>query len=149
MRRRWIFVAGIVLFAAMQFVPYGHRRASSNVGMEPNWDSARTRELFFRACGDCHSNETRWPWYSQVAPVSWFTLWHVKEGRQQFNMSAWTSSMADDAHEAGHQIRNGKMPLRSYLLGHPEARLTAGEKDELIRGLQATVVASSSDILTD
>lgn len=145
MRRRRILVAAIALFAAMQFVPYGHRRTSSNVGIEPNWDSGRTRELFFRACGDCHSNETRWPWYSRVAPVSWLTIRHVEEGRQKFNMSAWTGRMSDEAHEAGDQIRKGKMPLRSYLVGHPEARLSAGEKDELIRGLQATVAATSGD----
>jgi hypothetical protein len=111
--------------------------------MEPAWDSGRTRELFFRTCADCHSNETRWPWYSHVAPVSWFVIRHVEQGRHKLNVSAWSIDMIDEAREAGHQIRKGKMPLRSYLLAHPAARLSAEEKTELIRGLEATVAASS------
>lgn len=142
MRRRIALIAAAVLFAAIQFIPYGHRRTSSHVGVEPNWDSGRTRELFFRACADCHSNETRWPWYGRVAPASWFMTRHVEEGRHKFNVSEWTSGMIDEAQEAGHEIRNGKMPLRSYLVAHPAARLSAAEKAELTRGLEATVAAS-------
>jgi mono/diheme cytochrome c family protein len=137
MRRRWIFVAGIVLFAAMQFVPYGHHRTSSNMGMEPNWDSARTRELFFRACGDCHSNETRWPWYSHVAPVSWFLQNHVNHGREEFNVSRWGIG-ENEGDEAAANVRKHKMPLRSYLWGHPEARLSDAERAAFAAGLAAT-----------
>ncbi len=142
MRPRPLVVAA-ALCVALQCVPYGHRRTRSHLGMEPAWDSGRTRELFFRTCADCHSNETRWPWYSHVAPVSWFVIRHVEQGRHKLNVSAWSIDMIDEAREAGHQIRKGKMPLRSYLLAHPAARLSAEEKTELIRGLEATVAASS------
>jgi len=143
LRPRPLLIATAALGAAIQFVPYGHRRTSSHLGMEPAWDSGRTRDLFFRACADCHSNETQWPWYSHVAPVSWLVIRHVEEGRHKFNVSAWSTAMIDDAREAGHQVRKGKMPLRSYLLAHPAARLSAEEKAALIRGLDATVAASS------
>lgn len=88
-----------------------------------------------RACYDCHSNETRWPWYSRMAPVSWFIANDVKEGRAHLNFSEWSRYGQQAARrrmeEACEEVRTGKMPLRSYLLMHAEARL--GPKDiELI-----------------
>jgi len=64
-------LAGGIVFIAMQLVPYGHAHTNPPVTGEPKWDSPQTRELAKRACFDCHSNETDWPWYSNIAPVSW------------------------------------------------------------------------------
>ena len=73
----------------IQLVPYGRDRENPQVIQEPSWDHAQTRELFFRACKDCHSNQTEWPWYSSVAPASWLVQRDVDEGRSHFNVSEW------------------------------------------------------------
>jgi len=129
----WVCGAGVVLFVAMQFIPSA--RTNPPVESEVAWDSPRTRDLFYRACADCHSHETRWPWYSGVAPVSWLIANHVREGRRDMNVS-----MPDevDVTEAVAQIRNGEMPPADYRLVHPEARLNDAEKAELISGLKKT-----------
>jgi len=120
-----------------QVVPYGRDHDNPPVTSEPVWDSPRTRELAKRACFDCHSNETRWPWYASVAPFSWRVQSHVDEGRDALNFSAFDRS-GDEAEEAAELVEEGEMPLWDYLLAHPEARLTVAESSELIRGLRAT-----------
>ena len=125
------------LFLAIQLVPYGWRRTNPPVVAEPAWDSSRTRELFLRTCADCHSNRTVWPWYARVAPISWLVVKDVEEGRSHLNVSEWNRPQKD-ADEAGEELSEGKMPLPMYLRAHPEARLSAAEKAELVRGLEAT-----------
>lgn len=130
-------LGGLVgLFALAQLVPYGRAHANPPVQATPNWDSPQTKALFDRACADCHSNETKWPWYSNVAPVSWLVQRHVDEGRSKFNVSV--PGFGEDAGEAAEEVREGKMPEPTYLPTHPEARLTDAERDALVRGLAAT-----------
>jgi mono/diheme cytochrome c family protein len=134
-----ITAATLVLLAlGVQFVPYGHGRSNPPVLQEPEWDRPSTRALVARACFDCHSNETRWPWYSQVAPVSWLVREHVEEGRDKLNFSEWNRSN-QEADEAAEAVSKGEMPLASYLLLHPSARLSPDEKRAIIRGLDATI----------
>ena len=89
-----------------------------------------------RACYDCHSNRTRWPWYSRVAPLSWWLVEHVDDGRGDLNFTEWpmldfeTQELA--FHDIEEQIAEGEMPLFSYLLLHPGARLSEAEKRTLI-----------------
>ena len=101
------------------------------------WDSPRTAELFARACANCHSHETEWPWYTHVAPVSWWVRHHVEDAREHFNVSI---AEVGDSDEAAEMVREGEMPLPSYTwLGmHSEAELTDAERDALERGLAAT-----------
>src|ERR1043166_2862601 len=73
-------IALAILAVAIQLVPYGRTHAEYPVVQEPQWDAPQTRVLAVRACFDCHSNQTTWPWYSQVAPVSWMLARHGKEG---------------------------------------------------------------------
>jgi hypothetical protein len=94
--------------------------------------------LAARACFDCHSNETRWPWYSRIAPLSWLVRNHVEEGREELNFSEWNRSF-DGASEAAEAVSEGEMPLTSYVLVHPSARLSPDETQALVRGLTATV----------
>jgi hypothetical protein len=68
------------LLAVAQAIPYGRGHSNPPVTKEPAWDSSRTRELAKRACFDCHSNETTWPWYSNVAPESWLIQRDVDAG---------------------------------------------------------------------
>lgn len=131
-----------VLFAGfllIQLVPYGRSHDNPLVIQEPQWDSAETRALAERACFDCHSNETQWPWYSNVAPISWLVQHDVEEGRQTLNFSTWGNSNNSRAtRELAEVIREGEMPMPVFLVMHPEARLTQAEKEALIRGLVAT-----------
>lgn len=130
-------VAIVIAVIVIQFVPYGGSRLNPPVFAEPEWDSPRTRELFFRACGDCHSNETVWPWYTNIAPVSWLVIKDVQEGRASFNVSEW-GRQENEAEEAAEAVQEGKMPLSNYLLMHPGARLSPPEKREFITALIAT-----------
>jgi mono/diheme cytochrome c family protein len=133
-----IFVATLAgLFVVVQLLPVGAARTNPPVTAEPPWDSPRTRELFFRSCADCHSNETRWPWYSRVAPASWLVAHDVEEARSHFNVSEWDKPQKD-ADEAAEEVREGEMPLPRYLPLHPEARLDEATRAELVAGLAAT-----------
>ena len=131
-------LALIALFIVIQFIPYGKDHTNPPVVAEPQWDTPKTRELFMRACGDCHSNETKWPSYSNIAPISWFVYKHVEEGREHFNVSMWGVQKKNKGDEAAEELEEGEMPLASYLLAHPEARLSAEEKAALIQGLKNT-----------
>jgi Haem-binding domain len=109
------------------------------VRAEPAWDSPRTRAPAVDACFDCHSNETAWPWYTIVAPISWLTRRDVDEGRDALNFSEW--DRAQDAEDVSEVIREGEMPPWSYGILHC-ARLSDAEKERLIAGLEATILAS-------
>jgi hypothetical protein len=139
--RRWL-VRGIAIvvvgFLAIQLVPYGRSHANPPVKGEPKWDSQATRDLAVRACFDCHSNATEWPWYTNIAPVSWVTQHHVNEGRAKLNFSTWGSGEQEAEHVA-NQISSGAMPPWDYQLMHPASQLTYEEKALLIQGLQKTL----------
>ncbi len=144
--KRILGVSALVLGGALvaaQLVPYGRDHSNPAVAAEPRWDSPHTRTLAQRACFDCHSNETRWPWYSHVAPASWLLQNHVDEGRQTLNFSEWQRSY-EEADEAGKTVRDGSMPPRSYLLLHPAARLSVAEREQLARGLDSSIGGASS-----
>jgi hypothetical protein len=129
-----IIVGGFIL---IQFVPFGHNHTNPPVMAEPQWSSPETRAQFMAACGDCHSNETKWPWYSNVAPMSWLVYDHVMEGRERFDVSQWGQGK-NYADEAAEEVQHGNMPLSSYLLLHPEARMSAAQKQALVDGLART-----------
>jgi Haem-binding domain len=88
-----------------------------------------------RACRDCHSNRTEWPWYSNVAPVSWFVIDHVNHGRSHLNFSDWASYQPDRRRELLEGIcketRSGAMPLPSYTWIHWSARLSTSDVEAL------------------
>ena len=82
-----LVVSGLFLLA-IQLIPYGRAHANPPVLAEPAWDSPATRDLAVRACFDCHSNETVWPWYSNIAPVSWLVQRDVDGGRNKANATS-------------------------------------------------------------
>jgi mono/diheme cytochrome c family protein len=127
-------------FLVIQLVPYGRNHSNPPITSEPDWDSPQTRELAQRACFDCHSNETVWPWYSNVAPISWLTQHDTDEGRETLNFSTWNNGgKGREPDEAVEVVAEGEMPPVVYLITHPEARLTAAEKQALMEGLRATI----------
>ena len=134
----WTLAGFLGLLLVLQLVPYGRDHANPP-GRKIAWDSARTEELLRGACMDCHSNETDWPWYSNVAPVSWLVQSDVDEGRDTMNLSTGSADL-DEMIEA---IDEGGMPPLQYKVAHPDARLSDAEKRDLIRGLRATFAGGS------
>ena len=114
-----------VLAVLIQLIPYGHNHTNPPVVQEPNWDSPQTRAIAKRACFDCHSNETVWPWYSNIAPVSWLVYRDVAGGREHLNFSEGGDQSS--ANEIRRVLQSRDMPPATYLLLHPEARLTDQE----------------------
>lgn len=129
-----IVLAGAALLVAIQIVPVGRDHVNPPVRKEPRWDAPETRALAVRACYDCHSNQTVWPWYSHVAPASWLVWSDVVRGRKELNFSEWDRPQRE-ARESGSTVRKRSMPPWYY----PWANLTARERQTLIRGLEATV----------
>lgn len=139
---KWRIIAvlvgiAVVIGAAIQFVPTPVSRVNPPVQSEPPWDSPATRETFYRACGDCHSNQTAWPWYSRIAPMSWLIASDVAEGRGRLNVSEWNRRQRS-ADEAAEVVLEGEMPLPTYLIMHPNARLSEEERQALALGLEAS-----------
>lgn len=132
----WGLVSVFVVMLVIQTIPYGRDHSNPPVGQEPAWDSEQTRTLAASACFDCHSNQTNWPWYSNVAPASWLIQRDVDTGRQRINFSEWDRPQphADHAAEA---VQEGDMPPFQYRLLHPGARLSSAERQALIQGLEA------------
>lgn len=97
---------------------------------------AQIASIVDRACSDCHTNNTRWPWYARVAPASWLLARHVREGREELNLSAWGELAIRRQYsklgEVIEYVESGEMPLRSYTWGHPEARLTDADRQALV-----------------
>lgn len=131
----------VAAFALIQLVPYG-RDHTNPAGRPIQWDSKRTQELMGGACMDCHSNETKWPWYSNVAPISWLVQSDVEEGRRELNLS----TDAPPLDEMIETIQEGSMPPLQYKPAHPASRLSDAEKRDLIRGLQATFGSGAARI---
>ena len=140
-----VLIGFAALFLLIQLIPFGSGRSNPPVLKEPVWDSEETQNMARLACYDCHSNETIWPWYSYVAPVSWLVIYDVDEGRAELNFSEWGSGRhGEEGDEMAKEIRKGKMPLRPYILLHPEADLSAKDKEKLAKGLIATATPLSS-----
>jgi hypothetical protein len=128
---QWGSAAAIAGAVAMQFarpartnpVTIPERTLAARVAV-----SAEAAAVLDRACRDCHSNDTRWPWYSNLAPVSWFVIDHVDHGRRHLNYSDWAQYPKHDAERLLKNIcafaRKDTMPLPSYLRMHREARLS-------------------------
>jgi len=124
-----LLLVGAVLFGVIQLVPYGRDHSNPPLVQEPHWDD-QTRAIAQKACFDCHSNETVWPWYSNLAPLSWLIQRDVDEGRRYLNFSEWGRWESD---EVGEVVAAGSMPPAQYFILHPEAKLTNAEKQTLIR----------------
>lgn len=131
-----VLLAGVALFLLIQLVPYGRNHTNPPVVQDAPWASAETRDIARRACYDCHSNETVWPWYTNIAPFSWLIQHDVEDGREHLNFSEWGRG-EQELDEIAEMLQEGEMPPMQYMPMHPEARLTAAEQQALINGLSA------------
>jgi len=135
--------AGGLLAILIQFVPYGHAHTNPPVLREPVWDTPATRELAVRACYDCHSNQTVWPWYARIAPVSWLIQRDVDTGRQRLNFTEWDRPQRGArAQSIDRRIQRGSMPPWYYIMMHSRANVSEAEKAALTQGLDRTLAQS-------
>jgi mono/diheme cytochrome c family protein len=130
-RLRTIIGAGVLVFLMLQLVPMSKQNSpiTQDVAAPPQVEA-----ILRRACYDCHSYETRWPWYAHIAPVSWLVVRDVKRGRNHLNFSAW-DKYSDDPETVIRKLRNidrvmhnGTMPLWYYLPEHAPARLSDADR---------------------
>jgi hypothetical protein len=135
-----VFVlVGLGTLLVIQLVPYGRAHANPTGSGEPDWATPETRELMVRSCFACHSNQVEYPWYSNVAPISWAVQRHVEEGRQAVNYSDFATNPGE-AENSVEVILEGSMPPPYFTrFGlHADANLTQAEQDALVAGLSAT-----------
>jgi hypothetical protein len=139
-RKRIVQALGVCVlgFLLIQLIPFGHARTNPPIVVEPNWSSSQARALVKEHCFQCHSNETNWTWYSNIAPGSWLIAMDVIEGRQRFNFSDW-KHRPGELDEMIAAIQEGEMPPVQYWIFHPSARMGAQQKQNLIQALETSV----------
>lgn len=126
-----LFVVAQVIRPSMTNPPVDESRTLQAKAQIP----PKINAIMERSCNDCHSNKTSWPWYSQVAPVSWYLSRHVTQGRRHLNISDWAGYDNKRAtrklDEICEQVKIGEMPMKTYLLIHPSANLSEADKQVL------------------
>ena len=139
MKAFWKITTGlfVVVIGSGFFV----KRDNPEVTHQVNWDSEATRIQFMASCADCHSNETKWPWYSYIGPIGMKISQNVHKGRKHFNISNQKMGDADDAAE---EVLEGEMPTGDYMLFHPEAALTEESMEVFVQGLAKTFGSEDS-----
>lgn len=133
------FISVITILVILQFfdpAPVNPIVDQSNALITYRAATGEVVTILKNACYDCHSYETKYAWYAYVAPVSWYIENHVSKGKEHVNFSIWTNYTPDEQEhileECFEEIKEGEMPLKSYQLVHPEARLSEKEKDMLL-----------------
>ncbi len=125
---RWILIGVAAVLVLIQLVPVDRSNppATEKLVMPDN-----VQRIMQRSCFDCHSNETVWPWYSYVAPVSWLVKHDVEEGREHLNFSEWDKlnlkRKIKRLEEIVEEVEEGKMPMPIYLIMHGDAEVSAAE----------------------
>lgn len=132
-------VAAVVAIGSSMIHPFGALGAaeSNQTILREAQIDPDTLVIIERACQNCHSQKTVWPWYSHVAPVSWLLARDVQKARLHMNLSRWQGYSTDEQlrllSAIGSAVRNRQMPVQRYLLLHPEARLTDAERQQIYR----------------
>lgn len=125
----WILLGLLVVIGVIQFVPVDRLNPPVEAKVSA---PANVQVILQRTCYDCHSNETVWPWYSQVAPFSWLVARDVRKGREELNFSTWnritTQEQAKKLKESWEKVAEGEMPPWFYLSVHRDATLSAEDR---------------------
>jgi len=131
---KWIFVALVVGFALLQLTNPPRTNPPVVSDLMASNPPPQIAAMLHSACYDCHSSETRWPWYSHIAPMSWLIANDVKEGREHLNLSDWPIDNpirgAKRLENMSDEVGSGEMPLPKYTKIHADARLTEVERKE-------------------
>jgi len=137
-RLKWVLFALVAAFSLLQLTNVGRTNPDVTPGhdlLSTNPPPQQITAILRGACYDCHSYETRWPWYGYVAPVSWWLNSHVSDARDVLNFSEWPHTNAEKAARKwthiSDEVREGDMPLPSYMKIHKAARLTEEQRNAL------------------
>jgi len=133
-----LLAGALVLFLLIQLIPFGHNRTNPSVVSEPNWSSPEARALVKEHCFQCHSNETNWTWYANIAPGSWLIAYDVIAGRNAFNFSDWKNRPGELDEMVG-AIQEGEMPPVQYWIFHPNSKMDAQQKQDLTKALESSL----------
>ncbi len=135
-----LFFAAVALLIGAQFIPMNLTNPSYDAAVSMQVPK-EVRPILQKACYDCHSNHTKFPWYAKVAPVSWVLASHVNEGRKALNFSTWkkmdSSLQQERIDRMYHVVKIGFMPKQSYTWMHPESKLDKAEKQVLKRWVES------------
>jgi hypothetical protein len=144
-RRTLLHVGGVLLavFVVLQLIPYGWTHSNPPVVADAPWPSPEAEAIARQSCYACHSNETEWPAYSYVAPMSWLVRRDVDQGRAELNLSEW-DPLDNEADDAIEQVEEGTMPPRQYTVIHRGATLSAEERRILIDAFEQMASDDSS-----
>ncbi len=133
----------LVLLIALIVIQFIHPKKNKSEGLQPNYIGnnfaipADVKTILGKACNDCHSNKTRYPWYAKIQPVHWWLNNHITEGKKGLNFDEYTNRplryQYHKMEETIEMIEDGKMPLNSYTWTHKDARLTSDEKNKMIK----------------
>ncbi len=138
---KWILVALVVAFVCLQLTnPARTNPPVVSDLMATNPPPPKIAAMLHAACYDCHSYETRWPWYSHIAPMSWMIVNDVNGGRENLNLSDWPNDpkrASRRLEDMSEKISYGEMPLKKYTVIHTDARLTESQRKELTDWLDA------------
>ncbi len=126
---RTVLLVLFAVFLAIQFIPVDRKNPAKETEIQA---PPEVMAILRRACYDCHSSETVWPWYGRVAPFSWYVLDHVKEGREKLNFTSWNQynevRRQRKRHASWDAVAEGEMPMWFYPILHPAAKLTESDK---------------------
>lgn len=134
-----IILGLILIFAVMQLfrpeqIPFQEPTTADLFAVEESSEELKT--LIQNACYNCHSNQIDYPWYTSVAPISWWTYDHMEHGREHLNFSEWASytakKKAHKAEEVVEEVEEEEMPLDSYMLMHQDANLSDEERKQIM-----------------
>jgi hypothetical protein len=129
---KWSAAVLIIALAAIQMVPVNRMNPPVETEVAA---PGEVRLILRRACYDCHSNETVWPWYGRVAPMSWLVAYDVRKGREELNFSTWnrlgTREQTEAVRESWEKVEENEMPPWLYRLPHPGARLSSHDRSVL------------------
>ena len=137
--KKKILIGVVIVLVGIQFI----RIDKTNPPVDASKDfmtitdpPEEVEKLIRTSCYDCHSNESTYPWYSNIAPVSWWVKDHINEAREELNFSEWgTYEWKRTDHkleECAEEVDEGEMPLKSYLIAHSEARLSDEDRAKLV-----------------
>jgi hypothetical protein len=138
MKKKLIVPVIVVILVLIQFIRIDKTNPEAKASLDyfsVTNPPEEIKDILRNACYDCHSNETAFPWYANVAPVSWMIKHHVNEGREDLNFSEWSNYPANKAEdinkECYEEISDHDMPLKSYTLMHPKAKLSPEQLNQL------------------
>jgi hypothetical protein len=139
----WVIGIAVILFIVIQFIPYGRSSHSNPAATNPfQWTDPQAEAIAKTSCYDCHSNETKWWWATNIAPFSWLVQHDVDDGRARLNFSEFDGLPPADQLQS--VVQEGEMPPFQYTIIHPSAKLTDAQRQTLIQGYAAGLAASGT-----